>query len=137
MRRKCVRCWSLSIVPCAVLFVGGAPAQTTPALPAIDHRAPASVDERRNDSRASAADVMAPLPPAPQPIPGPASRGRPGAGKATSLPVPLPINLATAMQLAGVRPLDIATAAAQVEQALALQLQARVLWIPNLNAGVD
>jgi outer membrane protein TolC len=49
----------------------------------------------------------------------------------------LPINLATALQLAGVNPLDIATATAQVRQALALYLQAKVLWIPNLNAGVD
>ena len=48
-----------------------------------------------------------------------------------------PINLATAMQLAGVRPLDIAAATAQVEQALALQLQAKALWVPNLNGGVD
>ena len=53
------------------------------------------------------------------------------------VPQRLPINLATAMQLAGVSPLDIATATAQVEQAVALQLQAKVLWIPNLNAGVD
>jgi outer membrane protein TolC len=52
-------------------------------------------------------------------------------------PQSLPINLVTAMQLAGVQPLDIAAATQQVEQALALQLQARVLWVPNLNAGVD
>ena len=49
----------------------------------------------------------------------------------------LPINLATAMQLAGVRPLDIEAATVQVRQALALQLQARALLIPTLNAGVD
>ena len=53
------------------------------------------------------------------------------------VPESLPINLATALQLAGVRPLDIATATKQVEQALALQLQAKALWIPSLNAGVD
>jgi outer membrane protein TolC len=53
------------------------------------------------------------------------------------LPRGLPINLATAMQLAGVRPLDIAAATAQVSQALALLLQAQALWIPNLNGGVD
>jgi len=53
------------------------------------------------------------------------------------VPKSLPINLATAMQLAGVQPLDIALATQQVEQALALRLQARVLWIPNLNGGVD
>ncbi len=59
-----------------------------------------------------------------------------GGGDAV-LPEGCPINLATALHLSGVRPLDIATAAAQVEQALALQLQARVLWIPNLNGGID
>jgi outer membrane protein TolC len=41
------------------------------------------------------------------------------------------------MQLAGARPLDIATTTALVQQALALQLQAKALWIPNINAGVD
>jgi outer membrane protein TolC len=56
-----------------------------------------------------------------------------------SVPTPkgLPVNLATALQLAGVRPLDIAAATAQVQQAVALHLQAKVLWIPSLNAGVD
>ncbi|HEY2158863.1 MAG TPA: TolC family protein [Isosphaeraceae bacterium] len=53
------------------------------------------------------------------------------------IPQSLPINLATAMQLAGARPLDIAAATAQVEQSLALLLQAKALWIPDLNAGVD
>jgi outer membrane protein TolC len=49
----------------------------------------------------------------------------------------LPINLPTALQLAGVRPLDIAATTAQLDQAVALQLQAQVLWVPNLNGGVD
>jgi outer membrane protein TolC len=53
------------------------------------------------------------------------------------VPQGLPINLPTALHLSGVRPLDIAAATAQVEQALALQLQAKALWIPNLNAGLD
>ncbi len=53
------------------------------------------------------------------------------------VPEGLPINLASAMHLSGVRPLDIAAATAQVEQALALQLQAKALWIPSLNGGVD
>jgi outer membrane protein TolC len=52
-------------------------------------------------------------------------------------PLGLPINLATAMQLAGARPLDIAVATQQVELALAVQLQAKALWIPTLNAGLD
>jgi hypothetical protein len=47
----------------------------------------------------------------------------------------MPVNLATALQLAGVRPLDIAAATVQIEQALALQLQAKVLWIPSVNGG--
>jgi outer membrane protein TolC len=78
-----------------------------------------------------------PPPPAPQPIPGPAGMGLPVGGMDAQLPQGLPINLATALQLAGVRPLDIAVATAQVEQALALQLQAKALWIPNINGGVD
>ena len=41
------------------------------------------------------------------------------------------------MQLSGVSPLDIAMATAQVQQAIALQLQAKALWIPNLNAGTE
>ncbi len=49
----------------------------------------------------------------------------------------LPINLAAALQLAGVSPLDIAAATVQVQQGLAVLLQAKVLWVPNLNAGVD
>ena len=61
----------------------------------------------------------------------------PRGGMDAPTPKGLPINLATALQLAGVRPLDIAAATAQVEQALALQLQAKALWIPNLNGGVD
>jgi outer membrane protein TolC len=78
-----------------------------------------------------------PLPTAPQPIPGPAGMGLSPGGMDVQLPQGLPINLATAMQLAGARPLDIAAATKQIEQALALQLQAKVLWVPTLNAGVD
>jgi outer membrane protein TolC len=53
------------------------------------------------------------------------------------MPRGLPINLATALRLSGVRPIDIAVATAQVQQSLAQQTQARALWIPNLNAGLD
>ena len=34
-------------------------------------------------------------------------------------------------------PLDIAAATVEVQQGLAVLLQAKVLWVPNLNAGVD
>jgi outer membrane protein TolC len=43
----------------------------------------------------------------------------------------------TALRLAGVSPLDIAAAEAQIRQSLALYLQAKVLWVPNVNGGVD
>ena len=41
------------------------------------------------------------------------------------------------LQLAGVSPLDIAAATVEVQQGLAVLLQAKVLWVPTLNAGVD
>jgi outer membrane protein TolC len=71
------------------------------------------------------------------PITGPASIGLPQSGVDPQVPRGMPVNLATALQLAGVRPLDIAAATVQIEQALALQLQAKVLWIPSINGGID
>ncbi len=68
---------------------------------------------------------VAPAPPQPPPNPD------------MMLPPALPINLATAMGMAGVNPLDIAAAMAQLKQGIALLVQARALLIPNLNAGVD
>ena len=65
------------------------------------------------------------MPYAPGPMPGPAEAGRPVGGRMRRHPGGLPINLATAMELAGVRPLDIEAATVQVRQSLALQLQAR------------
>ncbi|MDB5351386.1 MAG: hypothetical protein JWN86_2633 [Planctomycetota bacterium] len=107
-------------------------AQTVPLPPALeDRRAPSSPGDR-----AAPIGPEAP-PPAPQPIPGPAGMGLLVGGMDARVPQGLPINLATAMQLAGARPLDIAAAAKQVEQALALQLQARALWVPNLDGGID
>lgn len=50
---------------------------------------------------------------------------------------PLPINLPTALQLAGVRPLDIAVASERIRLAAAQLDQARVLWLPTLYLGVD
>ncbi len=135
MRRRRDRCWLLSIVGIA-LFCRSGLAQPPPQVPAIER--PLPFDDRARGGRSSTyQDLAGSLPRSPQPIPGPASVGTPGDGRKTVPPQRLPINLATALQLAGVRPLDIATATAQVEQALALQLQAKVLWIPNLNAGVD
>jgi outer membrane protein TolC len=50
---------------------------------------------------------------------------------------PLPINLATALYLSNARPLIIAFAQNSVEEAAARLDHANVLWLPNLNAGVD
>src|SRR5208283_1390593 len=50
---------------------------------------------------------------------------------------PLPINLATALYLSNARPLVIAFAQNSVELAAAQLQRAKVLWLPNLNAGVD
>ncbi|MBN9520749.1 TolC family protein [bacterium] len=50
---------------------------------------------------------------------------------------PLPINLATALQLAGARPLDVQIAGRQVAAAAAVFDRARVLWLPNISVGAD
>jgi outer membrane protein TolC len=48
---------------------------------------------------------------------------------------PLPINLATALRLAGARPLAIAAAQAGVQTAAAELARTRVEWLPSLNVG--
>jgi outer membrane protein TolC len=133
MRRRRDRRWLIPVMRCASLLwaalIGrGGLAQTAPLPPALEGppAAPAPADSSAT-----------PPPPAPEPIPGPAGLGLRVGEMDGQVPRGLPINLATAMQLSGARPLDIAAAAAQVEQALALQLQAQALWIPNINGGVD
>src|SRR5437588_10156431 len=49
----------------------------------------------------------------------------------------LPINLATALQLANARSLDVAVAAERVRQAAAQYERAQVLWLPSIQFGVD
>lgn len=49
----------------------------------------------------------------------------------------LPINLATALQLAHARPLDVQIAARQVSIAARQLDRARLLWVPNLVTGLD
>src|ERR1700722_1879109 len=48
---------------------------------------------------------------------------------------PLPINLATALRLAGARPVIIAAAQASVQVAEAELARAKVLWLPSFNVG--
>ena len=50
---------------------------------------------------------------------------------------PLPINLATALYLSNARPLVIAFAQNSVELAAAQLQRAKVMWLPNFNAGID
>jgi outer membrane protein TolC len=50
---------------------------------------------------------------------------------------PLPINLPTALQLAGVQPIDIALASERIRLAVAQLDRARVLWLPTVLMGVD
>lgn len=50
---------------------------------------------------------------------------------------PLPINLATALRLSYARPLIIAAAQASEEVAVARLSAAKVLWLPDLNAGAS
>jgi outer membrane protein TolC len=50
---------------------------------------------------------------------------------------PLPINLPTALQLAGVRPLDIALASQRIQLEVTLLQRANVLWLPTILVGTD
>src|SRR5262245_13788920 len=50
---------------------------------------------------------------------------------------PFPITLAVALELANVRPLDVAIAARQVEAAAYQYDRAKLLWVPNLVLGGD
>ena len=50
---------------------------------------------------------------------------------------PLPINLPTALQLSSSRPIDIAVASERMQVAVAQLRQAKVLWLPTLQFGID
>src|SRR5262245_54838248 len=71
-------------------------------------------------------ELAAPAPPVEVRLPAP------GAGDH-----PLPINLPTALQLANVRPLDIAAASERLRAAAAQLEAARVLWLPTAVIGAD
>ena len=135
MRWRRCRHWLLPIALWASL-IGDVAAQKS-SLPRAIEEMPGASPLGRQSPLGAASDLFAQAaPPTPLPIPGPAGVGFPVGGMDAVVPEGLPINLAAAMQLSGVRPLDIAAAMAQVQQALALQLQAKALWIPTLNGGV-
>ena len=138
MGTKLTRRLLLGTVVCALfapLYAWGQTADPLP--PALQIPPPRRVQRGPQPSAAPLGVLDEQMPFAPRPIPGPADAAVPVGGMDARAPRGLPINLATAMQLAGVRPLDIAAATVQVEQALALQLQARALLIPTFNGGVD
>ena len=136
MRRRRAGPWLLPIMLWGALVGRDGAAQTVAFPRALeDRQAPLSSGDRPVPLGSEA--QLAPLPRRAAPSPAMRGRGSPWAGWMRRIPQGLPINLATAMQLSGARPLDIAAATAQVQQALALHLQAKALWIPNLNAGVD
>jgi len=137
MRRRRCRHFLLPIALWASLVGRDGPAQTSSLPPAIEEMPGASPLARQSPLGATSDLFAQAAAPAPEPIPGPAGVGLAVGGMDALVPEGLPVNLAAAMQLSGVRPLDIAAAMAQVQQALALQLQAKALWIPNLNGGVD
>jgi outer membrane protein TolC len=137
VHRRRRRCSLLTVLLWASVTVHSATAQTYPAPTSPNDRQPTSHRRGRSPLGGSPAPDEALPPPAPEPVPGPAGSGLPVRGIDPRLPPGLPINLATALQLSGVRPIDIAVATAQVRQALSLQTQAKALWIPNLNAGLD
>ncbi|MBV8486752.1 MAG: hypothetical protein JO161_00600, partial [Planctomycetaceae bacterium] len=134
MRPKCSICFLL-IGTFSV--AGWARAQSEGLPPALEPGTTAAAPTGRRAPAERGQSGLSSPPPAPQPIPGSAEAGLPRGGMDARPPSGLAINLATALQLAGVSPLDIAAATALVRQALALHLQAKVLWLPNLNGGVD
>jgi outer membrane protein TolC len=84
----------------------------------------------------SAAAVSAPL----VPHASPPMKGAPNLPVAPAPQVDdraLPINLPTALQLANVQAVDIATAAERIQVAAAALEQAQVLWLPTITVGGD
>ncbi len=140
MRRRRLLLMSITLLSSWIGQNGWAQTEAHSPLPALEEppKPPKPPAPRtRANARSTTDRFSSPPRNTPQPIPGPASNGLPVGGSDAATPRGLPINLATAMELSGARPLDIATATAQVEQALAQLLQAQALWIPNLNGGVD
>lgn len=138
MHLRCCRSWMVAAGLWAALIVHAGTVPTNSAIAAPNEPPPASHRRVRAESPGPSPRPEEPIPPpAPEPMSGAAGAGRSAGGSDAQLPRGLPINLATALRLSGVRPLDIAVATVQVQQALALQTQAKVLWIPNLNAGID
>ena len=94
----------------------------------------------------AAASAYSPPGPVPERNPARTDMRTPGEGHAPAGLAPakpqetdwtLPINLATALRLADARPLVIEAARAAVETEYGLYQQAKVLWLPTIDIGVD
>jgi outer membrane protein TolC len=145
MRRRRKRHTSLSVALVIGLLGNLGPGARNPAL--------AQENQVRSRGRPAPASALAPrtdlVPAAPALRPAPGTSAAAGNAPREDTTGPrarrgddetprgLAVNLASALQLAGVRPLDIAAATAQVRQGLALLLQAKVLWVPTINGGID
>lgn len=102
---------------------------------ATDADAPRPVAVRSQEPARPTSTSSYPAPPAPL------LAGRGPLPDSTPAPAatdtPLPINLASALQLAGARPLDVQIAGRQVAIAAAVFDRAKLLWVPNLILGTD
>jgi|SRR5579883_951668 len=78
-----------------------------------------NADDANKPNPTTSSSVLPPVPPA-------ALQGK-----------PLPINLPTALSLTDAAPLDIQIASEGVRAASAAFSRARVMWLPNINTGVD
>jgi outer membrane protein TolC len=78
--------------------------------------------------------IVASFDPAPAP---PSDRGPADQPVAPWADRPFPINLATAFQLAGVQPIDVAVASQQIQVAASQLTQANLLWLPTIMIGPD
>lgn len=81
--------------------------------------------------------VAAPVWPAVAPVERPAQVGLPAVPPAAARGTPLPIDLPTALALTSANPLDIQIAAERLRAANAANDRARVMWLPNVGAGLD
>jgi outer membrane protein TolC len=132
MGRGFCACWQLAVA--LALFSGGLSQQVRSDPPPVARDdQPGSPPPRLSATPEADIPGINPLPAAPA-VEGPGADAKPPADDSQH---GLPIDLASALQLAGVNPLDIAAATIEVKQGLAILLQAKVLWLPNLNAGVD
>jgi outer membrane protein TolC len=124
----------LGLPACASLTDPGSgadPAPPVPRPPAVSvapKTAPRPIPGLTADAvRPASAEVAAPATPEPGPaLPAAAAQG-----------VPLPITLPAALALTGANALDIQIADERARTAAARLARANVLWLPNLNFGVD